>query len=58
MTAITDLDWNPDAHRLMILMGDAAPHDDYSDGLTRERVVGAARRGGIEIAIYPIIVGR
>jgi Mg-chelatase subunit ChlD len=58
LNAIEGLAWNRDAHRLVILMGDAAPHDDYTDGLSRDRVVASARRRGIEIAVYPIIVGR
>ena len=53
--AASGLSWRPDAVKLMVLIGDAAPHEDYTD-ITRGAAMGKAK--SIGIAVTTIIVGK
>ena len=53
--AASGLSWRPEAVKLMVLIGDAPPHEDYSD-VTRGSAMGKAKAVGI--AVTTIIVGK
>ncbi len=53
--AASNLAWRPDAVKLMVLIGDAPPHEDYTD-VTRGTAMGKAKSVGI--AVTTIIVGK
>ena len=53
--AATGLAWRPEAVKLMVLIGDAAPHDDYPD-VTKGMAMGAAKSRGI--GVTSIIVAK
>lgn len=50
--AVNAVRWSEDprAVKLVFLVGDAAPHEDYHDGLTLSGVLGDAHRRGIRIS--------
>jgi Mg-chelatase subunit ChlD len=53
MTAL-NMSWRPEANKLIVLIGDAAPHDDYE--IRRGSVTSKARSLGV--VIYSIIVAK
>lgn len=53
--AASGLSWRPEAVKLMVLIGDAPPHEDYTD-ITRGAAMGKAKSVGI--AVTTIIVGK
>lgn len=46
--AATGMTWRPEAIKLIVLIGDAPPHDDYAD-VTRGMAIGAAKSRGISV---------
>lgn len=54
--ALTKLDWSAQ-HRAGILIGDAPPHPKSPEGHSYESISELARRRGVEVNLYPIIVG-
>ena len=56
LAAKSQLSWNPDAKRVVLLIGDAAPHPKTVDGrFCQEDVIKAYTQEGINILIYPIL---
>lgn len=53
--AATGMAWRPDAAKVIVLIGDAPPHDDYGD-VTRGMAIGAAKSRGI--GVTSIIVNK
>ncbi len=53
--AATGLSWRPEAVKLIVLIGDASPHDDYTD-VTKGMAMGAAKSRGI--GVTSIIVAK
>lgn len=54
LMAALNMSWRPEASKLIVLIGDAAPHDDYE--IKRGSVTGKARALGV--VIYSIIVAK
>ena len=50
--AVNEVHWSPDkrAVKLVYLVGDAPPHEDYNDGMTLNTVLEDARQRGIRIS--------
>lgn len=50
--AMEKMPWSedPNAVKLVYLVGDAPPHEDYDDGITRESVLRAAAQKGVRIS--------
>ena len=50
--AVNEVHWSNDARavKLVYLVGDAPPHEDYDDGLTMEGVLKDARQRGVRIS--------
>ncbi len=53
--AATGMSWRPEAAKVIVLIGDAPPHDDYPD-VTRGMAIGAAKSRGI--GVTSIIVNK
>jgi hypothetical protein len=53
---LTQLDWSAQ-HRMGILIGDAPPHEISPEGHSKKTIAALARSRGVDVNLYPIIVG-